>query len=220
MVQSPSKILKSDYRLWDVSSGAAVAEVYKGEAERSSLITSRLYEVLEFVIYENSQSLVNLKPNQKLMLMPLFGKVKINGFHKVIETGELFVLETKEAQQITVNNVLADWKSDILVLIIDQPVSENVYRVNHLDLQIRNKLNFLDIGFSFPGFIGLFNGRESGRYVLKNHCNKMFAFVINGAFEFQNRLMETRDAILIWDIEELEFEALSEDALILFLETQ
>lgn len=153
MVQSPSKILKSDYRLWDVSSGAAVAEVYKGEAERSSLITSRLYEVLEFVIYENSQSLVNLKPNQKLMLMPLFGKVKINGFHKVIETGELFVLETKEAQQITVNNVLADWKSDILVLIIDQPVSENVYRVNHLDLQIRNKLNFLDIGFSFPGFI-------------------------------------------------------------------
>ena len=68
-----------------------MAEVYKDEAERSSLITSRLYEVLEFVIYENPQSLVNLKPNQKLMLMPLFGKVKINGFQDAL----ILFLETQ-----------------------------------------------------------------------------------------------------------------------------
>jgi len=42
--------------------------------------------------------------------------------------------------------------------------------------------------------------------------------VINGAFEFQNRLLETRDSILLRDIKILEFEALSENALIIFFE--
>ena len=42
--------------------------------------------------------------------------------------------------------------------------------------------------------------------------------VINGAFEIQNRLLENRDAIILWEITELEFEALSENALIIFFE--
>ncbi|WP_262511631.1 hypothetical protein [Chryseobacterium carnipullorum] len=41
---------------------------------------------------------------------------------------------------------------------------------------------------------------------------------INGAFEFQNRLMESRDVILLNGLETLEFEALSEDALLIFSE--
>ncbi|WP_042722311.1 hypothetical protein, partial [Flavobacterium sp. B17] len=51
------------------------------------------------------------------------------------------------------------------------------------------------------------------------HSNKIiFGMVINGAFEFQNRLLETRDSILLRDIQILEFEALSENALIIFFE--
>ncbi len=218
LVQSPSKILKSDYRLWDVSPSAAIAEIYRDEDVKSGLFPNKLYEVLEFVIYGNSQSFVSLRSNQKLLVLPLFGKARINSFDKIIETGEVVVLESVVEQDIFISNALSDLETDVLVIVFDKLVSENSYRVNTIDLEIRNKLNFIDEGFNFPGFIGVFDGREEGRYILKRSSNKIFTMVINGAFEFQNRLMETRDAILIWDLEELEFEALSEDALILFFE--
>ncbi len=60
-------------------------------------------------------------------------------------------------------------------------------------------------------------GRKEDTYTLNQYGKTIFGMVLNGAFEFQNRLMENRDAILLNEIETLEFEALSENALILFL---
>lgn len=217
LVQTPSKILKSDYRFWDLSPSAAIADVYKDE-RRVSSTANTLYEVLEFVISKDSQNLVTLKANQKVIFLPIYGKVKINNFSKVIETSEVVVFESSEDQNVMIKNVLSDADADVVVIKFNKQISENSYRINRLDLQIRNKLNFIDEGFNFPGFIGVFDGRETGNYILKEQKNGIFGMVINGAFEFQNRLIENRDAILIWDIEELEFEALTENAIILFFE--
>lgn len=217
LVQTPSKILKSDYRFWDLAPSAAIADVYKDDRKVSST-DHTLYEVLEFVIYKDSQNLVTLKANQKVIFLPIYGKIKVNNFNKVIETGEVVIFESAEDQNVTIKNVLADEDADVLIIKFNKNISENSYRVNQLDLEVRNKLNFIDTGYSFPGFIGVFDGRESGNYILKENKNGIFGMVINGAFEFQNRLIESRDAILIWDIEELEFEALTENAIILFFE--
>ena len=61
-------------------------------------------------------------------------------------------------------------------------------------------------------------GREDGVYSLKNPQNGVFVFVIEGAFEVQNRLLEPRDGLAISAVEAIEFEALSNNAIILFLE--
>ncbi|KFC21185.1 pirin family protein [Epilithonimonas lactis] len=217
LVQTPSKILKSDYRFWDLAPSAAIADVYKNERKVGGT-DHTLYEVLEFVIYRDSQNLVTLKADQKAIFLPLYGKIRINNFQKVIEAGEAVIFEASEDQDVFIKNILTDEDADVLVIKFNKKITENSYRINHLDLEIRNKLNFIDTGFSFPGFIGIFDGREVGRYILKERNNGIFGMVINGAFEFQNRLLENRDAVLIWDIEELEFEALSENAIILFFE--
>ena len=216
LVQTPSKILRSDHRFWGLSPSAAIADVYKDDRKIGS--SNTLCEVLEFVIPKDSQNLVNLKANQKVIFLPLYGKVRLNNFNKVIETNEVVIFESSEDQSISIRNVLSDADADVLVIKFNKIVSENSYRVNQLDLKIRNKLNFIDFGSNFPGFIGVFDGREIGNYILKEQKNGIFGMVINGAFEFQNRLLENRDAMLIWDIEELEFEALSENAVILFFE--
>lgn len=217
LVQTPSKILKSDYRFWDLSPNAATAEVYKNDRLDSSN-ANVLYEVLEFVIDEDSQNLVNLSADEKVIFLPLYGKFRINNFNKVIEAGEVVVFESAKDQQVIIRNILEDADADILMIKFHKTVSEDSYRINQIDFEIKNKLSFIDTGYSFPGFIGVFGGRESGNYVLKKAGNGIFGMVINGAFEFQNRLLENRDAILLWDLEELEFEALSENALILFFE--
>lgn len=66
--------------------------------------------------------------------------------------------------------------------------------------------------------IGQFDGRAESVYQLKNAANNIFVFVIEGAFEFQNRLLEPRDGLALWNVAEVEFEALSQGAVVLVVE--
>ncbi|WP_269226770.1 hypothetical protein [Flavobacterium eburneipallidum] len=68
------------------------------------------------------------------------------------------------------------------------------------------------------GFIGIYEGRKEGFYKLKEASNGIFVFVINGAFEVENRLLESKDGLSLQQIEAIEWEALSENAILLVLE--
>ena len=65
---------------------------------------------------------------------------------------------------------------------------------------------------------GLDYGREESIYKVKNAGNCLYIFVIEGAFEVDNKLMEARDGLAIWNADEIEFEALSNDAMLLIFE--
>lgn len=72
-------------------------------------------------------------------------------------------------------------------------------------------------------FIGQYDGRTDGSYSLKNPRNGVFAFAIAGVFEVQDRLLHPKDALALWNFSELEnavveFEALSNEAVLLLLE--
>ncbi|WP_409034090.1 hypothetical protein [Runella sp.] len=67
--------------------------------------------------------------------------------------------------------------------------------------------------------MGKFGGREEGIYTVRNpERNGVFIFVIEGAFEVQNRLLHPRDGLSLTHVTEVEFEALSNDAILLVLE--
>ncbi|HSC39564.1 MAG TPA: hypothetical protein VLD19_16885, partial [Chitinophagaceae bacterium] len=70
----------------------------------------------------------------------------------------------------------------------------------------------------FAGSIGKFAGREEAVYKMKNPARGLFAFVLQGAFEVQYRLLHAGDGLGLWELPEIELEALSNDAIILFLE--
>lgn len=72
-----------------------------------------------------------------------------------------------------------------------------------------------------PGFVllaGKFDGRTDIVYRLGNPQNALFVFVIDGAFEVQNRLLHPRDGLSLSGLNELELEALSNDAVVLVME--
>jgi hypothetical protein len=69
-----------------------------------------------------------------------------------------------------------------------------------------------------PIFLGMFEGRHEGTYRLNNPGKGIFAYVLTGAFEVQNRLIQPHDGLALWNIEELEFEALSNQAIIILAE--
>jgi len=61
-------------------------------------------------------------------------------------------------------------------------------------------------------------GRQEELHLKKNNTNDLFVFVIQGALEVQYRLLHEGDGLALWDIDELEFEALSNDAILLIIE--
>lgn len=67
------------------------------------------------------------------------------------------------------------------------------------------------------GLMGKFAGREEATYQILNG-NGLFAFVIEGVFEVQYRLLHAGDGLGLWGLQEVELEALSNDAIILLVE--
>jgi len=68
------------------------------------------------------------------------------------------------------------------------------------------------------GYIGKFEGRHKGHYMAKNPDKQVFACVIEGVFEIQDRLLESRDSLVLHHTGAVELEALSANAIVLILE--
>jgi hypothetical protein len=68
--------------------------------------------------------------------------------------------------------------------------------------------------------IGKFDGRKEETYSLRNSDKGIFIFILEGAFEVENRLLQPRDGLALWNLKEIKFEALSNNAIILMIESQ
>ncbi len=69
----------------------------------------------------------------------------------------------------------------------------------------------------FAFHAGRFSGRQECTFGLMPAMNKVFIFVLEGAFEAEGRLLHPRDGLALWDVRQVEFEALSEKSLLLVL---
>ena len=88
-------------------------------------------------------------------------------------------------------------------------------------IELTKKSSFADNALKLPFALGIgqFDGRKEALYTLKKQQNQQFfAFIIAGAFEIEGRLLHEKDGLALWDVVEVELEALSNNALILTLE--
>lgn len=73
-------------------------------------------------------------------------------------------------------------------------------------------------GAGLYGYVGVYQGRAKGSYILKDQSNGVFIYIINGAFEVAERLMEYRDGLSLWNTASVDFESLSESGILLMME--
>ncbi|MEN4761897.1 hypothetical protein ABEG63_16310 [Chryseobacterium sp. C39-AII1] len=212
LVQSPSKIFKSDFSVWKKENLSLVNEIFSGEEN------IKLKKAVEIIVDENEDFEFHYQEKSSILVIVLYGEILINDFEKPISSEQIFTLQSIESNILKIQNHLPNEKADILLLEFKNRTSETFFSVENLNLNTKNTLIQISENLKSPNFIGLYDGREEQKYALYKKGKSIFGMVINGAFEFQNRLMETRDAILLSEVEILEFEALSENALILFFE--
>lgn len=167
-----------------------------------------------------------------IVLVPIVGAIIYKdsaGNSGTLEAGQAQVLYAYEGTQLDINNPYEEDLVNFLQIWIKTPdILSTTPQAFSFDLD-ENKNQLLEL-FSpqqktllktVPqprGVIGKFTGRAEAVYKTAQPSNALFAYVIEGVAEVQYRLLNPRDGLGLWNLEEIELEALSNNAIILILE--
>jgi len=175
----------------------------------------------------------HIDANTDILFLPLVGGIAYKdslGNHDIIGTGQLRVFSATKGMSYEIINLYEEELVNYLQIWLRPNKPFSASQSNQKDFNLkRNALvplfegyisddAFLKTNTGALGFIGIFDGRQQGGYTLKKTENGLFVFVIHGAFEFEDRLIENRDGLSLAGVSEVTFEALSENAIVLILE--
>lgn len=178
---------------------------------------------------------MQVEGNTEVALIPLVGglEYKSDAGDGFLEVGHTQIISLSSGMSYEIINPYAtEWISYVVIWLGNTSSAfETGIQQIPFDLQTKNELlplfnkNHTKPQQAFCGFIGRYGGREEGLYdvtkSLTDQSNKgVFVFVLSGAFEVQNRLLHERDGLALSDIQDnvVDFEALSNDALLLLLD--
>lgn len=152
--------------------------------------------------------------SDSLFILPIEGELSVTTRQQTfkVHPQELFVLCPD--QQIQIRNYFPDETTRFYVIQLHYD-TEHTSILSFLP-ETRNKLIPCYESPELQLSLGIFDGRKDREINISSY-NKTFVTIINGAFEVQNRLVETNDSLLTVNCKHLEFEALSENAVILVL---
>ncbi len=163
------------------------------------------------------------KPTEVLIL-PLIGGIEFKnsaGYHDFLEAGKIQIFSAEAGMEYEVLNPYENELINYLEIWVEQENTVSLSTISvDIDIEKRNELLpiFSSVQQNAFGYFGKYDGREEGGYQVKKACNCLYVFAIEGAFEVDNKLIEACDGLAIWNAEEIEFEALSNDAMLLIFE--
>jgi len=173
-----------------------------------------------------------IEEDSHIILLPVMGAIAFQdsyGNKNTVAAGQMQLLTLDQRETLEIRNPFSNGLVNFLQIWIRaekvKGVKDNhlcTYDVNeHIDnlFKISPDASY-DAALPFSISIGKFNGRGETAYHLTNKNSGVFVFVIEGAFEVHGRLLHARDGLALWETSEIEMEALSNDAIILVIQTQ
>jgi quercetin 2,3-dioxygenase len=155
--------------------------------------------------------------NCSVLIIPYIGDIEFIQANKkiLVEENQAILLSSSEQMTYEVSNPYNDNAINFYEILIDKKIFD--LELTIVDVDIQKKLNqLIEIYQNIK--IGQFQSRKEYIYNLENFENNIFIYVISGAFEVQNRLLKSNDSLLLWNLKLLEFEALTNEAVILIFE--
>lgn len=165
-----------------------------------------------------------------VVLLPIVGAIVYNDAthrNSIVEAGQAQYFAVEKNMIIDIYNPYENNKANFLMLCLKDSSFNTIKRTDLFSFDLNKNKNKLiqlfhtnkeeETTFRAGVFIGMFDGRHEAIHKIENG-NGVFAFVIQGAFEVQYRLIEMRDGLALLDEKEIELEALSNDAIILLID--
>jgi redox-sensitive bicupin YhaK (pirin superfamily) len=185
---------------------------------------SRLYALNDDRLDAGKHIYLKILEDSDVILIPLSGAINYKdslGNKGTIVQGQLLVLDMPAHTRIKVTNAAEHDVVNFLQLRIRTP-EKTLYihpQLSRFDLLHKNnKLIDVFSQQSATGCMAKLDKQTNIAYQLAHKRNHLFAFVIDGIFEMQYRLLQPRDGLVLWDIDEVGMEALSNNAVILLIE--
>lgn len=199
---------------------------YQVESRKS---LENLVAVNDDTLKEECSIVHSLTEDTSVILIPLVGEVKYNSSASVegkVDVGQAQHLYMPANSRLEITNPYNSELINFLQLWFNFKDKLHVDSRNYLTefdlIHNSNKQIGLQIfvaeGMETQVSIGKYKGRKGGTYGLKDEQKGVFVFVIDGIFEVQDRLIQSRDSLLIRNPSEIEYEALSNDAIILIVD--
>ncbi|MCF0071785.1 hypothetical protein LZD49_15005 [Dyadobacter sp. CY261] len=163
----------------------------------------------------------------QVILLPVAGAIEVEEKGRELQfvnSGQALFFLASPDKVYTITNPYPDEVINYLQIRVHDDQSLNIPPslsdiTTHFDLSQANEL--LPVrGYNRSSadlFIGQYDGRVEGIFTNQSARHSVFAFVIEGAFEVQDRLLERRDGLALRNVEEIEFEALSNGAILLVI---
>lgn len=206
---------------------ASNATVHKSS---SSIERSRVLEIVELKKHLTIRE-VTLLPEQEVsfntthhclrIVLPLVGKVSLT-CGTPVEVGELWVSFFPKGSMFTLAN---PYGQDCVHFFLLEVVSEEFIKGGLFSFEAEKTENaikrIVQIPRQYAGtgycccYLGRIRGREEASLPTSGSS---LGFVLAGAFEYQNRLLEQGDGLWLNEASRLEMEALSTEGLIFILE--
>lgn len=152
-------------------------------------------------------------------ILPLYGRITLKDEQQedLILTEQIQQIASKTATSLELSNHF-DKNISFIQIGFKFKTTTSATSLLAFDFKKKNKLIPLFKNQTATAYITQFDVRKEGYYPLKNKENGIFVYIIQGAFEFENILLETGDALSIKETEDVEWESLSKNAMLLLLE--
>lgn len=168
---------------------------------------------------------MTIEADSLILLIPIVGTIAYTdslGHANYIEAGEGQVYSTPKGTTIEIGNPFHDELVNFLQIWFygEEAAADKEPQLIPFDLVNNiNQLVPMPVNnSSYKISIGKYNGRQESVYKLSDTRNGIFVFVIEGTFEVQFRLLHSRDGLALWEAGEVEWEALSNNAILLVME--
>jgi redox-sensitive bicupin YhaK (pirin superfamily) len=181
-----------------------------------------LYVLNEDTLAPGKGFRMEIEEASDVILLPIVGAISVidtNGHDSLLQAGQVQRIHFSAGQSFEVQNPYEDDLVKFLQLWIrsDQNIPATI---SSFDLNNKDQLLEILHTPSYSMSIAKFNGRAEGTYFLKDPNNGVFVFNIEGAFEVQYRLMHDGDGLALWELDTIEMEALSNNAILLIVEVK
>jgi hypothetical protein len=157
----------------------------------------------------------------QLLVLPIVGGALLTtarGAETALVPGCIYLVPAADADSFTLTNPFE--KETVNVLLLQAPLpaaASDAVQEFALPLTEKNVLVAPE-NQALPVRIGLYDSRVKDVIPAIRPGGFSLCYVLNGAFEIEDRLVEHRDALLLWETPAIDFEALSETAILFYLE--
>lgn len=193
------------------------AENFKGPVGQLTFLNEVWLAPAEKIGYTHTEDI-------SILLIPINGALIWNAYlhgEQFVNAEQFAVGEIEKEKTYFIGNPFSNNAVNYLHIGFraPSPNKNRSFAIEDIRLKKLNLLVPLDLHYpNYKGLMGIYEGRKKGHYELSKKDRLLFTYIIKGAFEVQGRLLEQQEGLSLTNTEKIEFEALSNNAIILLLE--